>query len=246
MYLVKPTRIVGEEGQVRAVECENLILGGEDSDGRRKPQSAAASRFILDADTVISALGEAPDLSFLSEKMGIETRSGLIAVDRFHRTTNEKVFAGGDVLRGPGKVIEAIRDGKRAAKSIMAYLSGALPPVEEEQAQEVVDPIAVLNRGFERKERVQPRTPAAATPPGSSDETAPAFTEEEAMREASRCLACGCAVGCGMCQNVCIYDAIDRRLDEFVVNDKCVGCGLCAEVCPNTCILMVDIEPATA
>jgi Pyruvate/2-oxoacid:ferredoxin oxidoreductase delta subunit len=64
------------------------------------------------------------------------------------------------------------------------------------------------------------------------------------VKEASRCLVCGCGVGCGICQKVCIYDAIDRKLDEFVVNDKCVGCGLCAEVCPNDCIRMINIEPA--
>ncbi len=247
MYLVRPTLILGENGHVSAVECENMFLGESGSDGRRKPQPAKASRFILEADTVIAALGESPDLSFLPEGAGIETRGGLIVVDRFHSTTNEKVFGGGDATRGPGKVIEAIRDGKTAAKSIAAFLSGALPAVEEEEeAPEVVDSIAVLNRGFERKERVSPRTLAAEELLGSFGETAPGLTKEEAIKEGSRCLVCGCGVGCGICQRVCIYDAIDRKLDEFVVNDKCVGCGLCAEVCPNDCILMVNIEPPPA
>jgi len=242
MFLIRPVRIVGENGHVRAIECENMILGEEDSDGRRKPQSAKASRFTLEAETIITALGEAPDLSFLPEDADIEIRDGLIVVDRFSRTTRENVFAGGDAIRGPGKVIEAIKDGKDTARSIMAGLSPTLPAVEAEQAPDVVDPIVVLNRGFERKERVLPRAGAAAKLVASFEETTPALTEEEAVGEASRCLACGCGVGCGICHNVCIYDAIDGRLDQFVVNDKCVGCGLCAEVCPNNCIVMVNKE----
>jgi dihydroorotate dehydrogenase (fumarate) len=242
MYLINPTRIVGEKGRVRAIECENMFLGDADADGRRKPLSARASRFALDVQTVVLALGESPDLSFLPDDAGIETRNGLIVTDRFLRTRNEKVFAGGDAVRGPSKVIEAISDGKRAARSILALLCGAYPPVEEERGG-VVDPIEVLNRGFERKLRIPRSSRAGSGASASALETEPAFPEEEAVEEASRCLACGCAFGCGLCQKVCIYDAVDRRLDEFVVNDNCVGCGLCVEVCPNNCISMVKIEP---
>jgi len=242
IYLVNPTRIVGKSGRVRAIECENMFLGEEDPDGRRKPRPARASRFTLDVETVILALGESPDLSSLPQNARIEIRDGLILADRFLRTTNERVFAGGDAVRGPSKVIEAISDGKRAATSILALLSGTYPPVDKELGG-VVDPIEVLNRGFERKPRILPPSRAGSGAAASPLETEPVFTEDDAVREASRCLACGCAVGCGLCQKVCIYDAIDRRLDEFVVNDNCVGCGLCAEVCPNNCISMVSTEP---
>jgi dihydroorotate dehydrogenase (fumarate) len=246
MYLVVPRRIVGESGLVGAIECENMVLGEEGPDGRRKPQPARATRFTLEADTIIPALGESPDLSFLPKDAGIEARDSLIVVDRAYRTTNHIVFAGGDVVRGPGKVIEAIRDGKAAARSIIASLFAEVPSPEEELPPVVVDPVAVLNRGFERNERVLPRAVPPAGLPASVEEVEPAFTEEDAVREASRCLTCGCAVGCGICQKVCIYDAIDRNLDEYIVNDKCVGCGLCAEVCPNNCIELVGIEPPPA
>jgi len=241
MYLVRPRRILGEKRRVHAIECENMVLGEEDADGRRKPEDARSSRFTLDADTVILAVGEAPDLSFLAENTGIEVKNGLIVVDSHYRTGNEKVFAGGDAVRGPGKVIEAVKDGKAAARSIAAYLSGVFPPPQEEEPG-VVDHIAVLNRGFERKERVVPRSLPPGSVLGSFEETTPAFTQDDAVKEAGRCLVCGCGVGCGICQKVCIYDAIDRTLDEFVVNDKCVGCGLCAEVCPNECIVMAAVE----
>jgi len=246
MYLINPKRILGENGRVRAVECESMTLGEEAADGRRKPKSISAGSFIIGVDTVILALGESPDLSFLPDEASVEIRSGLIVVDRSFKTTNEKVFAGGDAIRGPGKVIEAIRDGKAAAKSIIASLSAESKPAEEGQPPEVVDPIAVLNRGFERRPRVSPSRFASGISLPFFKEVEPGYTEEEAVKEARRCLACGCAVGCGICQKVCIYDAIDRVLDEFVVNDKCVGCGLCAEVCPNNCIVTTDIQPPPA
>jgi dihydroorotate dehydrogenase (fumarate) len=245
MYLINPKRILGEEGRVRAIECETLTLGEEASDGRRKALATSAGPFIIGVDTVVLALGESPDLSFLPEDAGIETRDGLIVVDRSFRTTNDRVFAGGDAIRGPGKVIEAIRDGKAAARSIIAFLAGAFAGAEEHQP-EVVDAIEVLNRGFERKVRVSPSRMASGLALPSFKEVDAGYTEEEAVEEANRCLACGCAVGCGLCQKVCIYDAIDRVLDEFVVNDNCVGCGLCAEVCPNNCIVMEDLAPGSA
>ena len=243
MYLINAKRILPHNGRVHAIECETLTLGEEDADLRRKPQSTIAGTFIIGVDRVILALGESPDLSFLPEDAGIETRDGRIVVDESFRTTREKVFAGGDAVRGPGKVIEAIRDGKDAAKAILAYLQGESPPAEERCPREVVDPIEVLNRGFERRPRVSPSRLSSGLAIPSFREVEPGYTEQEAVEEASRCLACGCAVGCGICQKVCIYDAIDRVLDEFVVNDNCVGCGLCAEVCPNNCIVMEETQP---
>jgi dihydroorotate dehydrogenase subfamily 1 len=243
MYLINPKRILSQNGGVRAIECETLILGEEDTDLRRKPQPTIAGAFIIGVDTVVLALGESPDLSFLPEDAGIKTGDGQIVVDAFFRTTREGVFAGGDAVRGPGKVIEAIRDGKEAAKAIMAYLQGKSPLAEEGRQQEVVDPIEVLNRGFERRPRVSPSRLSSGLALPSFKEVEPGYTEEEAVEEGSRCLACGCAVGCGICQKVCIYDAIDRVFDEFVVNDKCVGCGLCVEVCPNNAIVMEEIQP---
>ena len=245
MYLINPKRIFSQNGRARAIECETMTLGEEDTDLRRKPQPTIAGTFVIGVDTVILASGESPDLSFLPENAGIETRDGRIVVDGSFRTTRETVFAGGDAVRGPGKVIEAIRDGKEAAKAIMAYLQGASVAPQQKPQPEVVDPIEALNRGFDRKPRVSPSRLSSKIVTPSFKEVEPGYTEEEAVQEASRCLACGCAVGCGICQKVCIYDAIDRVLDEFVVNDKCVGCGLCAEVCPNNCIVMEEIQPAT-
>jgi len=69
------------------------------------------------------------------------------------------------------------------------------------------------------------------------------LSEEEAVREAARCLACGCGVGCGLCYRICLHDAIEQVDDGYRVDDqKCEGCGLCAERCPNDNITMVAIE----
>ena len=69
------------------------------------------------------------------------------------------------------------------------------------------------------------------------------LTEEEAVREASRCLACGCGVGCGRCYQVCIYSSVKLEGDRYVISeDDCDGCGLCVDICPNEAISMVPVE----
>ena len=63
---------------------------------------------------------------------------------------------------------------------------------------------------------------------------------KEAIEEARRCLACGCGLGCGVCERICIYSAVERVGGEYRINDKCDGCGLCVEVCPKGNIKMVS------
>jgi NAD-dependent dihydropyrimidine dehydrogenase PreA subunit len=70
------------------------------------------------------------------------------------------------------------------------------------------------------------------------------LSEEDAVREAQRCLACGCGAGCGRCHQVCIYSGVDLIGERYFINeDNCDGCGLCVEICPNEAIEMIPIEP---
>jgi len=121
-FLVAPKRIVGKEGRVTAIECVRMKLGEPDESGRRKPIPVEGSEFLVGLDTLILAIGETPNLSFLPKEVEL-TQENTIAVDPFTmETTKEGIFAGGDVVSGPASVAEAIVAGKRAAESIDHYI----------------------------------------------------------------------------------------------------------------------------
>jgi len=121
-FLVAPKRVLGRDGRATAIECVRIELGEPDESGRRRPIPVEGSEFLVELDTLILAIGETPDLSFLPKEVEV-TENNTIAVYPFTmETTKEGIFAGGDVVSGPATVIEAIVAGKRAAESIDRYL----------------------------------------------------------------------------------------------------------------------------
>lgn len=164
------------------------------------------------------------------------TDKGVIAVDEQTGATGiEGVFSAGDAIHASGRsLIQAVADGKRSAVYIDRYLRNqSLEPMPELVA---VSKRAVLVRSIEEPE--SPRVEIRKV-----DGVEQTLTEEEAVREASRCLACGCGAGCDRCYQVCIYSGVDLFGDKYVINEgNCDGCGLCVEICPNKAITMVPIE----
>jgi NADPH-dependent glutamate synthase beta subunit-like oxidoreductase len=121
-FLVSPKRILGEKGKVVGIECLRMQLGEPDESGRKKAFPIEGSEFSRDADMVVLAIGEAPDLGFLPKDVELK-EDGTVWVNPVTLETSlPGVFAGGDAVLGPASVIEAIRDGKRAAESIECYL----------------------------------------------------------------------------------------------------------------------------
>lgn len=121
-FLVAPKKILGENGKVSAIECIHMELGEPDETGRRKPIPVEGSEFKREADMVILAIGETPDIGFLPKEIELN-ENGTVCVNPVTMETSLKgVFAGGDVVSGPATVIEAIAAGKRAAESIKKYL----------------------------------------------------------------------------------------------------------------------------
>jgi NADPH-dependent glutamate synthase beta subunit-like oxidoreductase len=120
--LVSPKRILGADGHVTGIELVRTELGDLDESGRRKAVPVEGSEFTRDFDTVILAIGEMPDLEFLSKEAMLNDEGTLYTDPITSATTLERVFAGGDAATGPATVIEAIRAGKRAADSIDDYL----------------------------------------------------------------------------------------------------------------------------
>ena len=123
-FLVAPKKIQGKDGCVSGVECIRMQLGAPDETGRKRPVPIENSEFTVEAKTVILAIGESPDISFIPKELESTTRN-TIEVNPFTlETSMPGIYAGGDVVSGPASAIEAIAAGKRAAASIDSYLKG--------------------------------------------------------------------------------------------------------------------------
>jgi len=194
-FLVSPTRIVSDNWAVTGLQCIRMELGEPDESGRRRPIPITGSEFFVEADSVIAAVGQAPDLSFLPTDSALErTRWETLVVDSNTLSTNVSgVFAGGDFVTGPGMVIEAIAAGRRAAMAIDKYLKGDISRVEIYDLKAGV--VGELPpQEVEESWEVQPRLAAPVLPAQERKsgfaEVELAFSEERARQEAKRCLRC--------------------------------------------------------
>ncbi len=123
-FLVAPTRFIGDEkGWVKTMECIRMELGSPDESGRRRPIPIKGSEFLMDADSVIVAIGRTPNPIIQSTTEGLQvTKWGTIVADENGKTNIEGVYAGGDIVTGEATVISAMGAGKTAAKAIHEYL----------------------------------------------------------------------------------------------------------------------------
>ena len=124
-YLAMPVKITKKDGEIQGLECLKTRLGEPDESGRRRPIPIEGSEFIMDTSSIISAVGQRPDLSWNREGLPFNfSPMNTFIVDDSCLTNIEGVFATGDALNGPTTVVEAMASGKRAASSVDIYLSG--------------------------------------------------------------------------------------------------------------------------
>jgi NADH-quinone oxidoreductase subunit F len=194
-FLVSPTRIVSENWEVTGLQCIQMRLGDPDESGRRRPIPITGSEFFVEADSVIAAVGQAPDLSFLPVDSALErTRWETLVVDSNTLATNiSGIFAGGDFVTGPGMVIDAIAAGRRGATAINKYLKGDTSRVEIYDLKSGI--VGELpSQEIEESWEVQPRLAVPILPSqerkNSFNEVELSFPEEKARQEAKRCLRC--------------------------------------------------------
>jgi len=123
-YLAAPVEILGENGKVTGMKCIKMELGEPDASGRRRPIPIEGSEYIIEAETIVPAISQGTDLSFLPQEHEFKlTRWNTFEIDEQTGATNiPGVFAGGDVVSGPDIAIRAIAGGKRAAVGIHQYL----------------------------------------------------------------------------------------------------------------------------
>lgn len=219
--IIHPSRafqeIVHTKGRITGVQCLDVTFIEFDKDGRLTLETHPGSEHLLPCDTVIFAIGQEPDLGFLSDGELQITSRWTITVDPETLATGKPgVFAGGDGVKGTAFVVDAIAAGHRAARSIDRYLRGEelreeplfLPKVElteEEIAQR-------LSLGLASR---RPRVKIATLPPSKAKrgfrEVELGFTAQQARAEAERCLSCGLCSECLECEIACETGAIDHE-----------------------------------
>lgn len=253
--LTNPTRVVIENGKVAGLECVRMGLGEPDASGRRRPEPIEGSEYVMDVDTVVVAIGQKTDFGFLTGTDIKLTEKGVIVYDKLTlQTSIPKVFTAGEVVTGAGAAIQAIASGHEAAESIDRLLRG-IDLKADRTPQYITRPYKYPEVNLERVEPGRRRVHMALLPMEERLKGFPevelGFTEDEAIREANRCLVCnnGSCSGCTMCARACPVQCIDvertgpsetdRKVLRYDLNlTKCMFCGLCAEVCPTKALEM--------
>jgi heterodisulfide reductase subunit A len=212
------TRIVGQNGRVAAMECaRSRQLSRIDETGKRVVVPEPGTGFIMEVDTVIRAIGQFSDQSFLDAPW-----EDVVGDRQTLMTDHAGIFAGRGVIPGAGFVINAVALGHEAATSIDRYLQGlSLPPPSKEKR-----PVEKWTREeAQAKVRLgavkpEPRAEPARLPleerVRTFKEVVLPFTKEQALAEAARCLDCGICSGCYRCVWACGPSAIDHNMREEV------------------------------
>ncbi len=217
-----PKRFAGER-HLRAVELRK-VLSVFDENGRFAPTYDDEDVVTIEADACVLAIGQKPDLSFLRDADGITlTPGGTVKIDpRTLATSAPGVYAGGDVAFGPRNLIEAIANGKLAARSIHQYLAPAAARLETElEIEHLPTSRYRMAAGFELFDRAAAPTLDVGRRTGIA-EVETGYAAREARRQAARCLVCHVQT---------IYDP-----------EKCVICNRCVDVCPEYCLALVPFD----
>ena len=246
--LTNPLEIVADKnGHVKKIVLQVMKIGEPDASGRRSPVPVEGKTETIDVDTVILAIGQAVN----AEAFDLDkTRKGAIAYDpETYMTSIPGVFAGGDC--GNDKIsiaVESIADANKAALTIDQYLAGEAIGYEAPYYVERTD---VTEKTFEDRERLcrekADQLTAEERKNNFTEVVYGGLSEEQALKEASRCLECGCHdfYECKLVEYANIYNvepdrmAGEKNLVEFeddhpfIARDpnKCILCGLCVRVC---------------
>lgn len=249
-----PKEVLLKNGKLGAIELK-AVTRVFDEEGRFNPEYDESTTQKIPCDSIILAIGQRPDLKAIEGSSVKLTERGQIEVD--HRTLATSipgVFASGEVVTGPGAAIEAVASGHRAASAIHRYLeTRRVEPLEEE---EEAKGLPELPEEVVEKVPKQEPSPIRHRPPEQRikgfEEFEEGFTEEEAIREANRCMNCGvgavlkdrerCAA-CLTCVRICPFGVatIEQTVAEMP-SEMCQACGLCAAECPASAIRIKRFE----
>lgn len=209
-----------------------------DENGRPQPTGEFET---IEADTLVLALGQDVDTSFLERTPGVEiAKDGVVTVNDQMMTGREGLFAGGDMVPSERTVTVAVGHGKKAARHIDAWLRGKR--YDKPEKHEIAE-FAKLNTWYydDAPKTMQPQLDIVRRQSGF-EEVLQGLTEDNALYEARRCLSCGNCFECDNCYGICPDNAVIKLGpgNRFKFNyDYCKGCGMCAAECPCGAISMV-------
>ncbi len=213
IYLAAPLEAVtGADGKVTGLLCQKMELGEPDASGRRRPVPIEGETFELPVDMIVPAIGQEAAKGPLAA-CGVKlSRWGNIEVNEItYETSRPGVFAAGDVHTGPWIAVEAVGGGIEAAESIHRYLKG----LDLKEGRVEGEAAHKRWREVPKDEEGQVREVMANLQPEYSccsfEEIAKGYTEEQAKKEAERCLNCGVCSECMQCVAACQAGAIDHN-----------------------------------
>jgi formate dehydrogenase beta subunit len=220
-FQVLPTRVIADEsGQITGVECVRMALGEPDASGRRRPEPMAGSEFVIECDTVIPAIGQDPDLSFIPADCGIDITKWNTVITKYIPlkgadgkplkdgmgndlsrtliTDMDGVFAGGDAEIGPLTVVACIGSGHRAAKVIQRWLDeGKVYLTDDERMEDILMYLGVYDKNEQVPWLAAGHRAHQAEVHGKERasyknycEVELGFSDSQAVKEAERCLRC--------------------------------------------------------
>lgn len=256
VFLTIPIEVVSKGGKVVGLKCLRAKLAETDPQGRRRPVAVEGSDHIVPADVIITAIGQRVDTTGL-EGLGLRWTSWdtIVADTITAGAGQEGMFAGGDVVLGPATVVEAIGAGKKAAEGIDRFLKGFPQPT--------MPAVPV------RRARIAPREIPASVKMDLKRPTMPilgperrritfqqvelGLGEEDARKEAQRCLRCDICKRCGRCVAICrdkmgidalelgyVEGADGLPTDLRTASERCILCGACAANCPTGAMRIED------
>lgn len=212
-----PKEVVGENGIVTGLKVRRC-LSVFDENGRFNPAFSDEEK-IIPCDSVILAIGQQADLSYLDKEDGVQvTPRGILQINGDLSTTAPGVFAGGDVAFGPRILVEAVANGHRSARSIHLYLSGKTEKTVTSKFR--VWPNWSMPKGFLTTPRQKMPMLAGNRRIGIA-EVELGFDEEQGRAEGNRCLKC--------------------QVNTIFDGSKCILCAGCVDVCPESCLRLVDL-----
>ncbi len=265
-FLIQPLGIAVLPDKRLMVTFQRMKLGEPDKTGRAGVIPVEGNFFTMQADYLFTAAGE--NVDYRSIPSGL-MKDGLVQVDPFLRTRDNRIFAGGDLVDQPRTIVTAIGAGKKAAISIDLYLKGTSPEnmfskirVGEKGSlsfeayaaggrfepfrapREVVSYDKLNTLYFEHSERISRKKVKREDALKDFREVSLGLSEYEADISASRCFACGMCNYCYNCYFFCPEGVI--RLDpdketKYVDYEHCKGCGTCARSCPRSAVVMKEL-----
>lgn len=254
MEMVNPVRVILADEKVTGLECQKMELGAPDASGRPRPVAIEGSEFVLPMDTVISAIGQKVVIPFIEGELRVDRKT--------YETELEKVYAGGDAIRGASTLIKAIGDGQKAVKCIL--MDANLTEMTSRPQESAVGPdVEQLETKIATRSYPSDFFKTNSAESLGFDLVSLPMTRDIAMAEACRCLSCDTL--CNICTTVCpnranvaysadpfkvkTYKVIERagsskieELSTFTVSqshqviniaDFCNECGNCTTFCPS-------------